>query len=351
MTEIDSKNLEEMKRFLFHELSDDKREQMEERFFSDEEFFYDLMELENSFVDAYARQELTGEDLKRFEASLEKSPERREKIFNAVALDALIKEEKQTVVKPVVIAEPQPGFWEKISSFFTLQMSAMQYASAALIFLLVCGSSFLLYERIRLNRELAEFQNNQKSIEDLQKQEQNLQNQINESKQREQNLQNQVNDKQGESEILNQQLEREKAERERIENELNRLKNLQKNLPPINRKEIAPPRPTIATVVLSPFLGGRGENNDNAKTIELDSNIKSITFTLQLPKDVKAEMFLVKFKGENLTTKQKPRTTKSGVKFLTVTIPANQFSTGEDNVISVVGNDGVRTDFVLKVQK
>lgn len=349
MTEVDSKNLEEMKRFLFHELSDEEREAMEERFFSDEDFFYDLMELENSFVDAYARSELKGDDLKRFEASLEKSPERREKIANAIALNSLIGEEKQAAKKPSPTVESQPSFWEKLSSFFTLQMSAMQYASAALIVLLVCGTAVLLYERFRLNQELADLEKNQKAVEELQKQEQNLQNQLNEIKEREQTLQNQIGEKQGESEILNQEIEREKAERERLENELNRLKNLQKNLPSNNQNQ--PPKPTIATVVLSPFIGSRGGSDNNAKTLKLDPNIKSVSLTLQLPKDVKAEIFLVKFKGENIASKQKPRTTKSGVKFLTVTIPANRLSIGEDNIISAVGNDGVRSDFVLKIQK
>lgn len=351
MTEIDPKNLEEMKRFLFHETSVEEREQMEERFFEDEKFFYDLMELENSLTDAYARKELKGKDLKRFEASLEKSPERKEKVFNAIALNSLIEEEKRTVEKPSEIIESQLSFWDKISSFFTLQMSAMQYASATLILLLACGTGFLLYERFRLNQELADLQNNQKSTEELQKQEQSLQNQLKQTQEREQNLQTQIGEKQGESEILNQQLEREKAERERLESELNRLKNLQQNLPQQRQTQNQPPTPTIATVVLSPFLGSRGGGDNNAKTIKLDSNIKTVSLTLQLPKEVKAEMFLVKFKGENIASKQKPRTTKSGTKFLIVTIPANQFSTGEDNVISAVGNDGVRNDFVLKVQK
>ncbi len=346
MAEIDPKNLEEMKRFLFHESSDAEREAMEDRFFSDEEVFYDLMELENSFVDAYARGELTGEDLNRFEASLEKSPERREKINNAMALNSFIKEEKQTAQKNLATAETLPTFREKIASFFTLQMSAMRYASAALIFLLTCGTFFLLYERIRLNRELSNFQENQKSVEQLQKQELQLQNRLNEIREREQNLQKQISETRGENEILNQQLESENAERERLENELNRLKNLQKNLPGQRQQ----PKPTIATVVLSPFLGSRGESENNIKTIKLDANIKRIRATLHLPKEASAELFLVRFKGEIVASKQKPRTTKSGIKFIIVTLPADQLSSEAENVISVFGSDGVRYDFILKIQ-
>jgi hypothetical protein len=171
---------------------------------------------------------------------------------------------------------------------------------------------------------------------------------LNEIKVREHNLQNQIGEKEGESEILNQQLESEKAERLRLENELNRLKNLQKNLPPTPNQ---PPQPTIATVVLLPFLGGRDGGDNNIKTIKLEANIQRVSVTLQLPKETAAEIFLVRFKGSIIASKQKPRTTKSGLKFVTTTLSANQLSTAEDNVISVIGNDGVRYDFVLKVQK
>ena len=345
MTEIEPKNLEEMKRFLFHELSEKERESIEERFFTDQDFFYDLMELENSLVDGYVRKELKADDLKRFEMSLEKSPERLEKIKDALALKALIEKENQTV-QPTVI-ETQPSFWEKLLAFFTLQMSSTQYVTAALLFLLLGGIGFLIYDRTRLNQELANYRENQKTLEDLQKQERNLQNQLNEIQEREQNLQNQINEKQGESEILNQQLQREKAERERIENELTRLKNLPQNLPPT---PIQPPKPTIATVVLSPFFGSRDGGGNEVKTVKLDSNTKSVNLTLQIPKESTAELFLIRFKGQIIVSKQKPQKTKSGVRFVTVTIPANQFSTNEENTVTVLGNDGVRYDYLLKIQ-
>jgi hypothetical protein len=349
MAEIEPKNPDEMKRFLFHELSAAKREAIEELFFTDKDFVYDLMELENSLVDAYARGELTGDDLKRFESGLEKSPERREKIANAIALNSLIREEHQTAQNPVPLAETRPDLWQRISSVFNLQMSALQFASAALIFLLLCGTGFLLYERFRFNRELADYREKEKRVEELQMQEQSLQNQLREIRQREQRLQDQINQKQGESEILNQQFESEKNQRERLENELNRLKNLQKNLPQTQEQ---PSKPTIASVVLSPFLGGRGGGGGNdVETVKLDSNIKSVAATLQLPKEAAAELFLVRFKGEIVASKQKPLTTKSGLRFVTVRIPVNQLSTREENIISVSGSDGVSYDFILKVQK
>lgn len=348
MTETNPKNPEEMKRFLFHELSDAERESLEERFFTDENFFYDLMELENSLVDAYARGELAGDDLKRFEASLEKSPERHEKIANAIALISLVKEEKQTAQNPVAITETQPTFWEKIASFFTL--SAMQYASAALVMLLAVAAGFLLYERFQLREELAEYRENQRQLEELQKQEQNLQNQLREIQEREQALQKQIGEKQDESEILNQELESEKAERERLESELQRLRNLRRNLPPETQPENQPPPPTIATVVLLPFSGARDGSANNIKTIKISPNVKSVTTTLQLPKEATAETFSVRFGGNVLALNRKPRATKSGIRFLTVTIPANHLSTAEDNVIAVIG-DEVRYNYVLKVQK
>ncbi|MEZ5345527.1 MAG: hypothetical protein R2681_08235 [Pyrinomonadaceae bacterium] len=352
MTEIESKQLEEMKRFVFHELSGEEREMLEERFFLDEDFFYDLLELENGLVDDFARGRLKGNDLKRFEASLERSEERRQKVANAIALNSLIKEEKQTETRDSVVTDPT--LWEKITAFFTFKLPAMQYAAAALLFLLLGGMSFLFYERVRLNQELANYREDQKNIEKLKNQERELQNKLNEIQQREKDLQKQIDNKEGEGEILNSQLESEKAEKQRLQNEIDRLKKLQENnpLPPQQRETPdQPPQPTIATVILSPFIGGRGDGNGGIKTVKLNPNLNNISVTLQFPKDTTAELFLVKFGGRNIASNRKPGTTKSGIKFITVMIPANQFSIGKENTISVFGNTGVSYEFILKVQK
>ncbi|MEZ5424630.1 MAG: hypothetical protein R2747_00065 [Pyrinomonadaceae bacterium] len=350
MTELDPKNLSEIKRFLFGEMPESEREAVEERLFTDESFFYDLMEVENSLIDAYARGELRGDDLRRFEASLDLFPERREKIANSIALNSLIKEEKREAAAasaPVEISEPVPGFWERIAAFFRLNMSVVQFAGAAALLLLVAGTGFLIYERVRMERELAEYRENQRRFEELQKRQEELQKDLREIRQREQNLQKQLGEKQGESEILDQQLEREKSERQRLENELERLKKLQQNPPPPG-----PRQPTIASFLVLPFSGGKGANDpDNIKTIRLAPGVKSVNLTLQLPKDAAAETFSVRFKGETLASNRKPGTTRSGFKFLTLTIPSARFSLAEDNVIAVTGDDEVRYNFVLKVQK
>lgn len=344
MTEIKSKDPEEMKRFLFHELSEKEREKVEERFFTDQDFFYDLTELENTLVDAYIRKELKSEDLKRFEASLEKSPERREKINDAIALKTLIERENQT--NRYAFTEPQLSFWKKLSSFFSLQISATQYVTAVLLILLLSGTAFLIYDRVLLNQELANYRENQKNIEELRKHEQNLQVQLDQVKEREQNLQNQISEKEGEREILSQELEREKAGRKQIEQELNRLKNLPKNLP----TTVQPQQSTIATIIISPFLGSRGEERNNIKSIKISPNIKSIHLTLQVPKESTAELFIVRFKEQTISSKQEPQTTKSGVKFIKITIPVNQFSKTDENTITLLGNNGVRYDYLLKIK-
>jgi hypothetical protein len=70
---------EEMKRFVFYEMTEKEREAVEDRFFEDSDYFYELSELENDLVDSYVRGELIGTDLKRFEESLIKSPEKEQR--------------------------------------------------------------------------------------------------------------------------------------------------------------------------------------------------------------------------------------------------------------------------------
>lgn len=303
--------------------------------------------MENDLVDRYARGELAGEDLKRFERSLDSVPERREKVANAFALREFIKEERTAAIESVKIEEASPTFWEKISAFFTLQ-----YASAALMVLLIAGTSYLLYERYQLNQELANYRETQDTrVNELEKQEQILQDKLRETEEREQNLTKEINSKQGQTDILSEQLESEKAERQKLKNELERLRKERNDLPPIKQRKTQPPKPTIATILLTPFSGSRGGDSGGIRSVKINPNTSMITATLQIPKESIAESFTVRFGSTNLTQNIKPRKTKTGYKFITISLSTKQISADKDNVISVTDNEGNRYNFVFRLIK
>ena len=112
--------LEEMKRYLFGELSEKEREKLEDRFFEDSDYFYELTELENELVDKYAQGKLKGSELTRFEQSLARSPDRREKIANARAIRTLIIDEKPALI-------PIATLGERISNFFGFKISKAKF--------------------------------------------------------------------------------------------------------------------------------------------------------------------------------------------------------------------------------
>lgn len=138
--------VEEMKRYLFREMSDEESSVIEERIFADSDFFYELTNLENDLVDRYVCKKLKDKELARFEQSLSKIPERLSKIANAIALQAIIKEEKSKSIAAV----PNPGLWEQIAGFFNLRVSGFQFIAGVVVILLGCVTVFLLYQNWQL---------------------------------------------------------------------------------------------------------------------------------------------------------------------------------------------------------
>lgn len=352
MTRTDTNKTEEMKRYLFHESSAAERDTLEERFFEDDAFFYELVELENNLVDQYARGELASNDRARFEHSLPKSPERREKLANAAALQKFIVEEKQTVSAPVsIIAEEKQTVWQGISNFFNFRMPVLQMATGAMMILLMFGAGFLLYERTKINRELADLRNDQTNRAAENKQQENfLLEQIKQSREREQALQNQVNSERGQSDILNAEFERQRGEKERLERELENLRREKENLPSVQPGGNKQPAPVIATVILAPFAGGKGGDGE-VKIIKVNQNTAKISAALQIPKQSTAGSFSVRLEGASIAENLKPRVTKSGNKFISISLLSKQLPPDKEILITLTGNDQSRYNYIFRLQK
>lgn len=351
MTRTDTNKTEEMKRYLFHESSETERDALEERFFEDDAFFYELVDLENNLVDQYARGELASNDRARFERSLPKSPERREKLANAAALQKYIVEEKQTAAAPVaVVAEEKQSVWQSISNYFSFRMPMMQMATGAMMILLMLGTGFLLYERTRINQELADLRSEQTGrAAEFKQQENSLLEQIKLSREREEDLRNQVNTERGQSDILNAEFERERSEKERLERELENLRRERENLSPVQPGGNQSPAPMIATVILAPLAGGKG--GGEVKTVRVNRNTAKVSVTLQIPKESTAETFSVKLEGVSVAENLKPRATRSGNKFISISLSSQQLPPDKENLVTVTGNDESRYNYVFRIQK
>lgn len=357
MTRGNSSQKEEIKKYLFQELTQTEREKIEEKFFVDSDYFYDVMELENDLADKYALGTLEGDELQRFEKSLKVSPERREKIASAVALQRRIAEEKQTAAetaqeKTVVTVPAKVSLREQLSSFFSWQASPFQYAVAGLMILLTAGFGFLLLDPLRVGQELAALRESRGGIESQQR-EKDLQEQIQAAQTREAELKRQIESERGESALLNEQLEREASEREKAERELERLRREQNKPPPLptpqsSPRPALPSTPTIASVFLLP--GGRGSGS--VKEVIIGKNTKRIAIGLELEEGIKLDGRLsVEINSQTVATDLQPKSLPSGKQIITVSVSPQGVVNGVNKIVVKNVNNLLIGDYELQVRK
>jgi hypothetical protein len=144
-------------RFLLGLLPDDEAQRLDQLSVADDEFALRLQAAENELVDSYARGELSGEILQKFQSFYLNSPRRREKLAFAETMRA--RELKtavtaRSVQTPAVLASletrdssPALSFWRVFSiPRLTLQWG---FAGAALAMVLVAGALFLEVGKLR----------------------------------------------------------------------------------------------------------------------------------------------------------------------------------------------------------
>lgn len=102
------------KRYLLGNLSDQERDQLEQKYFSDNSEFDEIEIAEDDLVDAYVRGKLSVDDRRRFEIVSSSSPRLRERVEFAKLLF------QKTIASPSTVAAvevPKPGRWRKLFAF------------------------------------------------------------------------------------------------------------------------------------------------------------------------------------------------------------------------------------------
>lgn len=333
----------EIKRYIYDEMSDTERAAMEERFFENDEFFFEIADTENRLVDLYAKGELGGEELQKFESSLSQLPKRRAKVANAVALQTFFEEERK---EPIPVAVGQT-LWQRLAEFFTIKTPVFGYAMGGLLVLFTLASAFLFLENRRQSNELARLQNaqnqSQKEIE--------LENQLATSQRRESELQNQIDTERETSGDLTDELESEKVRRERIQNELERLRKERDKIPvPTPKPEQQ--TPTIASIFLTPTIITRDPNPAGAKNQTIERGTKRLAVRLALPDDIKKEeRFSVLLNGKTVAQNLAVRVSRNGENSIQLTVSPNDVIDGVNKLILInAAGDGV-SNYLFKAEK
>ena len=141
--------------YLLGTLTEEEAEQLDELSFTDDELAARLQVIENDLVDAYARGELSGALLERFNSHYLASPKRREKAVFARGFQDFLRQavttqrEQSSFQEPSAVKElaSPKSFMRR---YFFPFGSAVQWglAAAALIVLLV--SAWLAFDNLRL---------------------------------------------------------------------------------------------------------------------------------------------------------------------------------------------------------
>lgn len=308
-------NDKQIDKYLFSEMPESEREKFEDRFVSDDDLFYEIAERENELVDLYARGELKGEELKRFEKSLESFPARKQKIENAKILREFIADERPEN-KTITIAE-RAGFFSRLFSFGP----ALQFASVAALVLLAVTSIFLFTENRRLG---------------------SLQQELAASRQRESELAARIEDESATSGDLTAELAAERERAEQLQADIEKLRISGEGPPSVK------PPTTIATLVLSSAVIPRG-GSVPVRRLQLTDGVDRVSLVIGVPTEAPGGLSLT-LNGETVARSLTPRL-RRGEKSVAVTIPATKLKAGRNEITVRESDDTVAASYIIVVER
>jgi len=249
-------NAEMIKQYLLDVLPPAETERLDELSISDAGFAEALSAAENELIDAYVLGELADEARRQFEKSYLSSPQKREKVQFAHALQLF--GERETSRSPIQkrtepIAIKQRTWFSSLSSLLRPR-AALQWGFAVVVLILLVAGSWLTFQNMRLHRAISEDQARRNEVERRHKQ-----------LQKELDAQHSINT-QAEQELarIREQLQREqKAAQERA------------------ASQQAPSSPTgaILSLVLTPQL--RGGNKANAVSLKPGTSRIAVKLVLE----------------------------------------------------------------------
>lgn len=355
MTNLENENLmsETIKKYLFAEMNLKDTESFEEKLFLDDDFFHEVVDAENDLIDLYAAGKLSGAQVLRFEKSLEKFPERREKIANAVALQSFIAEEKEaaeSAFEVAAAANQTPTLWEKLQSFFT--MPALTFVMSGILVLFTVLSVFLVLDNQKKADELARLQNEGLGNESVQQQiAKDLRGKLSQAETAENQLQTKIDDQREATGELTEELERERRLREKLRRELEESQQKQNSDKPaetVQTPEIATPR--VASIKLTPAI-----NNPNESSIRKTSvgeNTSLVAVNLSLPAEVKQnERFTVKLNDKNFLENVRAQTSSDGKKIISLTVQTKNLLSGKNKFSVIDANGKEITAYLFEINK
>lgn len=281
--------------YLFNEMPDAEREQIEEDLLSDDDLFYEIATRENDLVDRYVAGELAGDALTRFEASLAANPARQQKVANGRALREYIADEQASAAAKTITIAERSGFLSRISDLFAIP--AYQFASIGMILLLGAATLFLTLEY---------------------SQSRSLESELAAARQRESELAARIETADETTGDLTSDLAAERQRIQALEAEIARLISTGSNVSP----PASGTRPTIATLILPSVI--RRSGPPVVHRLELPSGVTRVSVVASLPPEMsQTERVSATLNGKPVVQNARVRVGADGVRTVTLSIAAS----------------------------
>jgi hypothetical protein len=145
-------NRKKVLEYLYGELAETERDELEERLFVDEEFGLLMEEVESDLIDEYVRGELEFEEKRKFESKYLSNESRSEKVSIARTLqDELFAREAE----PIVAVSEDESLWSKIAGFFRFSNLALAGGLAVLLLMVFVLASFWIFDQSKKVPDMA----------------------------------------------------------------------------------------------------------------------------------------------------------------------------------------------------
>jgi hypothetical protein len=140
---------EKIRQYLMDELSEQEREEFEERLFVDDELVGEVQSAEMALIDRFVRNGMSRAERRGMEHNFLVTAERKAKAAEA----RMFHQELESLREPV-IAEERVSWWSKLFSGWNLSLPQMQYATAGLVLVLTATIAWLAYDRGQTQNKL-----------------------------------------------------------------------------------------------------------------------------------------------------------------------------------------------------
>lgn len=295
-----------LRQYLLGMIDEKQQNEIEERYFADDEFFENMLAAEDELVEAYVSDKLTRRERKRFDECLLPNPRWRQKIETIRALQHVVNEKKTRVApEKIGLLQRIGDWWHEFRANLLEQKAVVGLAYATVLVLLVLIS-------VWIGRQLQNFQHKIANLESEQS----------ELAQQGEQLRQQLVQQTESTNQYAERLEQEKQQRLKLEQLLDKMK--------------PQPAPMLA-FALEPGLLRDAESQ---RRLVIPSNVQSVRFDLIVEAGNGFQNYLVSIKtveGDEVYSQSGMIAQKAaGGQSLNLNLPTIAFPT-EDYILTLSG--------------